>query len=71
MILAVTHLTKYQYSEPITDSVMKVRMQPRSDDQQRCLRFKLKVSPEAKLSSYENYLGNTIHTFDIPGAHDQ
>ena len=46
-------------------------MQPRSDRQQQCLRFKLKISPETKTFSYESYLGNVIHTFDIPGAHER
>lgn len=71
MYYAITHLTTYQYSEPITDSVMKVRMQPRTDAYQQCLRFKLSISPEARPAAYKNYLGNMIHTFDIPGAHEK
>lgn len=44
-------------------------MQPRSDEMQRCVRFDLTVSPDAKLAHYYDYLGNTIHTFDIPAPH--
>lgn len=69
MYYAITHLTTFSYSETITDSVMELRMQPRSDETQSCLRFDLKISPKARAFSYRDYLGNMIHQFDIPGRH--
>lgn len=69
MIYAVTHLTVYKYSEAITDSVMELRMQPRSESNQRCSRFNLVVSPEVRCGSYKDYLGNVIHNFDIHAPH--
>ncbi len=69
MYYAVTHLTIYNYSNPINDSVMEVRMQPRSDGNQRCTRFALNVSPATKTFNHKDYLGNMIHTFDIPSSH--
>jgi len=69
MYYAITHLTIYQYSDPINDSVMEVRMHPRSDGSQRCARFDLHVSPSVKTFQHKDYLGNTIHTFDIPAPH--
>lgn len=69
MYYAITHLTIYKYSDPIADSVMELRMQPRSDDNQRCPRFDLHVSPSVKTHHYRDYLGNSIHTFDIPAPH--
>lgn len=71
MYYAVTHLTDYHYSEPVTDSVMELRIQPRSADKQRCVRFNLDISPDAKVFSHRDYLGNIIHTFDIPAPHTQ
>lgn len=71
MYYAITHLTIYKYSAPINDSVMEVRMQPRSDDHQRCPRFDLHVSPTVKTFQYRDYLGNSIHTFDIPAPHTE
>ena len=70
MYYAITHLTIYKYSEPITDSVMELRMHPRSDRNQRQISFNLEVSPAAKTFSYRDYLGNTLHTFDIPARHE-
>lgn len=69
MYYAVTHLTIYTYSEPISDSMMEVRMQPISKGKQRCVRFNLDLSPKARTLSYKDYLGNVVHSFDIPGQH--
>ncbi|MBK8025082.1 MAG: transglutaminase family protein [Chloroflexi bacterium] len=69
MYYAVTHLTAFSYSETITDTVMQLRMQPRSDDLQTCVRFELRISPKARALSHRDYLGNTIHQFDIPARH--
>src|SRR5262245_59497600 len=65
----ISHLTRYTYSEPITASMMEVRKQPRSDGNQSNLSFELSVSPKAKVLHYTDYLGNTIHSFDVPGSH--
>jgi transglutaminase-like putative cysteine protease len=66
---AITHLTLYEYSEPISDNVMELRMQPRGDGWQRCTRFSLDISPSARARSYRDYAGNVVHTFDIPAPH--
>lgn len=71
MYYAVTHLTDYAYNQPITDSVMELRMQPRSEGNQRCVRFNLEISPDARHLAHRDYLGNMIHTFDIPAKHTQ
>lgn len=50
---------------------MEVRKCPLSDGLQRCLNFTLKVSPEANIFSYQEAVGNTVHHFDLPQAHQQ
>lgn len=50
---------------------METRMHPRSEGSQRCLSFQLSVSPRARVFSYKDFLGNTIHHFDVPGHHRQ
>jgi transglutaminase-like putative cysteine protease len=50
---------------------MEVRMQPRSEAQQRCLSFHLEVEPSAHILQYRDFLGNTVHHFDIAGSHKQ
>jgi len=50
---------------------MEVRMQPRSEAQQRCLSFHLEVDPTAQILHYRDFLGNTVHHFDIAGSHNE
>jgi transglutaminase-like putative cysteine protease len=68
---SIHHLTTFNYSDPITESVMEVRMQPLSRNGQRCLSFQLRLSPKAKSQSYKDFWGNMIHTFDVPGRHEK
>jgi transglutaminase-like putative cysteine protease len=65
------HLTKFVYSYPVSESVMELRMHPRSDSNQRCLTYSLSVSPRCRVFPYRDHLGNNIHHFDIPGRHSQ
>lgn len=46
-------------------------MQPRSEGNQRCLKFDLTTQPRARVQGYRDYLGNVVHHFDIPGKHSQ
>ncbi len=69
MIFSVRHITKFRYQPAIRESVMEVRMQPRSEGSQRCLAFSLDVAPNANVMEYRDYSGNHVHHFDIPGSH--
>jgi transglutaminase-like putative cysteine protease len=68
---SIRHLTKFHYSNMISESVMETRMHPRSDSNQRCLSFSLSVSPRCRVFSYRDHLGNNAHHFDIPIEHTQ
>jgi transglutaminase-like putative cysteine protease len=48
---------------------MEVRLQPRSDGEQRCLNFALNVDPAANVMQYRDFMGNVVHHFDIAGKH--
>lgn len=71
MYYSIQHVTRFIYSAPITESMMEVRMQPRTEGVQHCQSFKLSVNPNARINEYRDYNGNMIHTFDIPGQHRQ
>jgi transglutaminase-like putative cysteine protease len=71
MYYSIRHITKFRYSAAVSESLMEVRMHPRSETSQRCLTFQLSVSPRARVTSYRDYLANTIHHFDVPGLHSQ
>jgi transglutaminase-like putative cysteine protease len=69
MYYAVRHFTRYRYSRPVWQSVMELRMHPRSEHVQRCFTFQLSVSPRARIFRYIDHLGNNVHHFDIPAPH--
>ena len=71
MFYAIRHFTRYRYSRPVWQSLMEVRMHPRSENTQRCFTFQLSVSPRARIFSYTDHSGNLIHHFDIPEHHKQ
>jgi transglutaminase-like putative cysteine protease len=71
MFYAIRHFTRFRYSRPVWQSMMEVRMHPRSEYSQRCFTFQLSVSPRARIFSYGDHVGNLIHHFDIPEPHNQ
>ncbi len=70
MAYSVRHITRLCYEPAVRESVMEVRMQPRTDARQRCLSFSLDVSPRANVIIYRDFFGNAVHHFDIPGQHE-
>ncbi len=69
MIYSVRHTTTFRYEPAVRESVMEVRLQPRSDGEQRCLSFTLTVDPAANVMQYRDFTGNIVHHFDIAGTH--
>jgi transglutaminase-like putative cysteine protease len=71
LIYSVRHTTTFLYEPAVRESVMEVRMHPRSEAPQRCLSFRLDVSPAANITQYRDFSGNTVHHFDIAGSHTE
>ncbi len=71
MIYSVRHTTSFVYEPAVRESVMEVRMQPRSEGSQHCLSFRLDVNPTANITQYRDFAGNTVHHFDIAGSHTE
>ncbi len=71
MFYSIRHCTRFRYSAQVSESLMEVRMHPRTEGAQRCLTFQLSVSPRTRVTSYRDYLGNTIHHFDVPSRHQE
>ena len=65
----IRHVTRFRYSDPVRESVMEVRMQPRTEGTQRCLRFELRTNPKATIAAFQDDLRNHVHHFDIPDRH--
>jgi transglutaminase-like putative cysteine protease len=71
LIYSVRHITKFRYKPAVRESVMELRMQPRSEGNQRCLSFELAVKPAATMMHYRDFLGNAVHHFDIAAGHTE
>src|SRR5690348_12995381 len=69
MYYTIRHVTRFRYNVPITESIMEVRIQPRSEGTQRCLDFRLSTSPRAQILNYRGENGNRVHHFDVPNRH--
>jgi transglutaminase-like putative cysteine protease len=71
MFYAIRHFTRYRYSRHVWQSMMEVRMHPRSEGNQRCFVFQLSVNPRARIFGYTDSYGNLVHHFDLPSRHGQ
>jgi len=71
MFYSIRHVTRFTYSSPVTENVTEIRMQPRSEGNQRCVKFDLTTQPRTHIQGYRDYLGNVVHNFDIPARHSQ
>jgi transglutaminase-like putative cysteine protease len=71
MILEIQHETRLDYSEPVTESIAEVRMEPVSDADQSCRSFHLAIDPSTGLFRYQDGFGNRVHTFNVRPAHTE
>src|SRR5919108_6054378 len=71
MLLQITHQTDLTYTDLISESVMELRMAPRQEQDQHRLSFSLAIGPPTSVTSYFDWLGNTVHAFTINAFHSQ
>ncbi len=71
MYYNIRHITRFRYSTPISESIMEVRIQPRSEGNQHSLDFRLHTNPRAHIMNYRGEFGNRVHHFDVPNYHSQ
>ena len=71
MDYCIHHVTRFRYRGAVSESVMEVRLHPRCEGSQECVDFELILEPTARQFEHRDYLGNIIHSFDIPGGHRQ
>ena len=71
MKLEIVHSTHYQYTGPIAESVMEVRLRPMDGAGQRCLDFSLELSAGIKPRSYRDGYGNNVHYFNLVKPHSR
>ena len=65
MILEIQHETAIEYSQPVSEWLCELRMEPVSDGRQRCHSFRISVGQPATISSYLDGFGNRVHHFNL------
>jgi transglutaminase-like putative cysteine protease len=71
MLLGIQHRTELSYGDRVSESVMELRVMPRSDKNQTLRAFSLKVGPEAPVFSHRDWMDNQAHHFTIVSFHDR
>jgi transglutaminase-like putative cysteine protease len=71
VFFAIRHVTRFRYSVPVHESVMELRMQPRSEGPQTLRSFQITTNPRAQLYAYTDSLGNAVYHFNVLRAHEE
>jgi transglutaminase-like putative cysteine protease len=67
MRLRIAHTTVYHYDPPASGAIQLLRLTPRNHDGQYVVRWRIDVSPDARLSAREDAFGNMTHVFSATG----
>jgi transglutaminase-like putative cysteine protease len=71
MVLHIRHVTGFSYDGAADSSYNEVRMTPLTLDRQRVVSSSLEVTPYALQSTYRDYFGTIVTTFDLHDRHRQ
>jgi transglutaminase-like putative cysteine protease len=71
MLFSIQHKTELGYSQKVSESVVEVRVTPRSDSQQTLRHFHLAVAPDARTAMHLDWQGNEVHQFSIVPFHNR
>ena len=67
--LAVRHYSRYQYSSPVSRTVMRLCLKPMENSRQRLLSFAVHTDPQAPLTQEVDSFGNVKHVLSLNHAH--
>lgn len=71
MFYSIRHITRFRYSSPVRESVMEIRMQPRSEGPQMLRSFQITTNPRSQLYAYTDHFGNAVYHFNVLKSHDE
>jgi transglutaminase-like putative cysteine protease len=71
MFYSIRHITRFRYSVPVRESVMELKMQPRSEANQALRNFQISTNPRAQLYAYTDHLGNAVYHFNVLREHSE
>lgn len=71
MYYSIRHISRFRYTAPVRESVMELRMQPRSEGAQALRSFQIATNPRAQLYAYTDHLGNAVYHFNVLRQHSE
>lgn len=71
MLLKIVHETRLHYDAPISETVMELRVTPRTTPHQSLRGIRIDVGPKANIVEYGDWLGNRVHQFSLLPLHDR
>jgi transglutaminase-like putative cysteine protease len=71
MLLVILHRTELAYSDRISETVMELRMTPRTDSHQTLRASRIDVGPAAPSYEHVDWLGNRVHQFSVMPFHER
>jgi transglutaminase-like putative cysteine protease len=63
MRIRIARSTVYRYDPPAAGAIQVLRLSPRNHDGQYVVRWRIDVSPDARLAAHEDAFGNLTHVF--------
>src|SRR6187402_918747 len=70
-IYKIVHITKYQYSWPVKESINEVRLFPYNFGSQDVLDYQLFISHNPEVQYYNDTFGNRAANFNILEGHEE
>jgi transglutaminase-like putative cysteine protease len=70
-IFKIVHITKYQYSWPIKESINEIRLFPHNFDNQDVLQHQLLITNNPHLEISQDYYGNKVGNFNTLMSHNE
>lgn len=67
----LSHVTTFSYDRPVRDSSNELRLQPRQDESQSCLSFRIETTPWSRPEAHIDYFDNWVHRFRVVPEHTQ
>ena len=65
----IEHVSRYRYTAPVLQCLMRLCLEPRGDRRQRRLHFEIETDPPACLNREQDCYGNARHVLDVHQAH--
>jgi len=70
-VFKIVHITKYQYTWPIKESINEIRLFPHNFDNQDVLQHQISISHNPNVEISQDYYGNRVGNFNNLDAHTE